>query len=67
VGGVSEIFKTKHGLHILKVTDKKPGVDRPFENEKESIRKTLLEKKSAQTTRAYVQTLKKQADLKTYF
>ena len=67
VGGVSEIFQTKHGLHILKVTDKKPGDDRPFENEKESIRKTLIEKKSAQATRAFVQTLKKQADLKTYF
>lgn len=67
VGEVSEIFQTKHGLHILKVTDKKPGIDRPFEDEKEDIRKTLLEKKSAQATRAYVQTLKKQADLKTYF
>jgi len=67
VGEMSGIFKTKHGLHLLKVTDKIPGIDRPFENEKESIRKTLIEKKSAQATRAYVQTLKKQADLKTYF
>jgi len=67
VGEVSEIFKTKHGLHILKVTDKKPGFSRSFENEKENIRKTLMEKKSAQATRTYVETLKKQADLKTYF
>jgi parvulin-like peptidyl-prolyl isomerase len=67
VGEVSEIFKTKHGFHILKVTDKKPGVSRSFENEKENIRKTLTEKKSAQATRNYVETLKKQADLKTYF
>ncbi len=67
VGQVSEIFKTKHGFHILKVTDKKPGVSRSFENEKENIRKTLMESKSAQATRTYVQNLKKQADLKTYF
>ena len=67
VGEVSGIFKTKHGFHILKVTDKKPGVSRSFENEKENIRKTLMEKKSAQATRTYVQNLKKQADLKTYF
>ncbi len=67
VGEVSEIFKTKHGFHILKVTDKKPGVSRSLENEKENIRKTLVEKKSAQATRTYVETLKKQADLKTYF
>lgn len=67
VGEVSEIFKTQHGLHLLKVTDKKPGVDRPFAQVKESIRQTLLEEKSAQATKAYVQTLKNQANLKTYF
>ena len=67
VGEVSGIFKTKHGLHILKVTDKKPGVSRSFENEKGNIRKTLMEKKNSQATRTYVQNLKKQADLKTYF
>ena len=67
VGEVSEIFKTKHGFHILKVTGKKPGVSRSFKNEKENIRKTLMERKSTQATRTYVQNLKKQADLKTYF
>lgn len=67
VGEVSEIFKTKHGFHLLKVTDKKPAMNRSFENVKESIRNTLLEKKSAQATKAYVETLKKQASLKTYF
>ncbi len=67
VGEVSEIFKTKHGLHILKVTDKKPGATRTFAEEKETIRKTLLERKTAQATRDYVQALKKEAKLKTYF
>jgi len=67
VGEVSDIFKTKHGFHLLKVTDKKPRVDRSFESVKESIRVALMQKKSAKATKAYVQTLKKQADLKTYF
>jgi parvulin-like peptidyl-prolyl isomerase len=67
VGEVSEVFKTKHGFHVLKVTDKKSGVSRSFANEKENIRKTLTEKKSAEATRTYLETLKKQADLKTYF
>jgi len=67
VDEVSGIFKTKHGLHILKVTGKKPGVSRSFQNERENIRKTLMERKSSQATRKYVQNLKKQADLKTYF
>ncbi|MFQ5450006.1 MAG: peptidylprolyl isomerase [Nitrospinaceae bacterium] len=67
VGEVSDIFRTNHGFHILKVTDKKPGLTRTFESEKENIRKILKEKKLAQATRAYVQALKKKADLKTYF
>jgi len=62
VGEVSEAIR-----HLLKVTDKKPGVDRPFEKVKENIRTTLMEKKTTQAMKAYVQTLKKQADLKTYF
>jgi len=67
VGEVSEIFQTQHGFHILKVTDKKAAVTRSFENEKENIRTILREKQLAQATRKYVQTLKKQADLKMYF
>jgi peptidyl-prolyl cis-trans isomerase C len=39
VGEVSEIFKTQHGFHILKVTDKKPGTSRSFGKEKETLKK----------------------------
>ncbi len=67
VGEVSEIFQTKHGLHILKVTDRKQGETRSFESQKEKIRKSLTDKKTVQATRNYVKNLKKKADLKTYF
>ena len=67
VGELSEIFKTKHGLHILKVTGKQAGVSQAFDNEKENIRNKLMGKKVSQATQTYVQNLKKQADLKTYF
>ncbi len=67
VGELSEIFQTKHGLHILKVTDRKPGETRSFESEKEKIRQNLLDKKLVQATRNYVENLKKKAKLKTYF
>ena len=67
VGEVSEIFRTGHGFHILKVTDRKPGGLSPFETEKEKIKKFLAQKKVSQATRDYIEELKKQAKIKTYF
>lgn len=67
VGKVSDIFRTGHGLHILKVTDKKPAGTSPFEDEKEKIKTFLSQKKVAQATRDYIEVLKKQAKIKTYF
>jgi peptidyl-prolyl cis-trans isomerase C len=67
VGEVSEIFRTGHGFHVLKVTDKKPGGLSPFEAEKAKIEKFLTNKKVSQATRDYIETLKKQAKIKTYY
>jgi peptidyl-prolyl cis-trans isomerase C len=67
VGEVSEIFRTGHGFHVLKVTDKKPGGLSPFEAEKAKIEKFLINKKVSQSTRDYIEVLKKQAKIKTYF
>lgn len=67
VGEVSEIFRTGHGFHILKVTDRKPGGLSPFSAEKEKIEKFLAQKKVSQATRDYIEKLKKQAKIKTYF
>lgn len=68
VGQVSEIFKTRHGFHLLKVTDIKPAEEIPFDDkEKDKIRKLLLKEKVAGATAAYIDTLKKKADIKTYF
>ena len=67
VGEVSEIFRTGHGFHIIKVTDRKPGVASPFATEKEKIEKFLVKKNISQATRDYIETLKKKAEIKTYF
>jgi peptidyl-prolyl cis-trans isomerase C len=66
-GEVSDIFRTGHGFHILKVTDKKPAGTSPFEAEKEKIQSFLSQKKVSQATREYIEVLKKQAKIKTYF
>lgn len=67
VGEVSDIFKTRHGFHLLKVTEKKPGVTQPLEKARDGIEKMLKKKKVGQATRDYILALKKQADVKTYF
>jgi len=67
VGEVSDIFKTGHGFHVLKVTDKKPGGFSPFETEKPKIEKFLANKKVSQATRDYIVTLKKKSKIKTYY
>lgn len=67
VGDVSDIFRTGHGFHILKVTDKKPAGTSPFEDEKEGIVTFLSQKKSSKATQDYIEALKKEATIKTYF
>ena len=66
-GEVSDIFRTGHGFHIIKVTDKKPAGVSPFEAEKEKIKTYLSQKKVSQATRDFIEVLKKQAKIKTYF
>lgn len=46
VGDISEPIKTQFGWHVIKVTDKKEGRQRPFEEVQESIEKLLKNKKS---------------------
>ncbi len=46
VGEVSAPIKTQFGWHIIKVTDKKEGRQRPFDEVQESIEKLLKNKKS---------------------
>lgn len=67
VGEVSTVFKTRHGLHILKVTDKKPGGYSSFEEVKKNIEKKIKEQKLKTQTKEYVHHLRKKADVKVYF
>ena len=67
VGEVSEIFRTGHGFHVIKVTDRKPGSLSSFATEKEKIQKFLANKKISQATRDYIKNLRKEAEIKTYF
>ncbi len=67
VGEVSDVFPTRHGLQILKVTGKKEASTGTLEGEKENIRKILIDKKTQKKKRAYLQSLRKSAKVKIYF
>ncbi len=64
---VSPIFRTKHGLHILKVTAVHPEVVGTLENSKDQIRQTLKEQAIKNQTRPYLEGLRKEASVKIYF
>ncbi len=67
VGEVSEIFRTKHGFQIMKVTGKKEGEKGTLESEKENIRTLLLDRKIQNKSHPYLEALRKKADIKIYF
>ncbi|MDH5763619.1 MAG: peptidylprolyl isomerase [Nitrospinota bacterium] len=67
VGQVSEIFRTKHGYQILKVTGKKEAKKETLENEKENIRKLLIDQQIKSKSHPYLEALRKQAKIKIYF
>ncbi|MBC8285846.1 MAG: peptidylprolyl isomerase [Nitrospinae bacterium] len=64
---ISDIFRTGHGFHVLKVTDKKSAGTSPFADEKEKIMNFLSQKKSSKATQDYIEALKEQAKIKIYF
>ena len=66
-GETSDIFRTGHGFHVLKVTDKKSKGTTPFSEEKAKIKTLLIQKKSSKATQEYIKALKKKAKIKTYF
>jgi len=66
-GEVSDIFRTKHGLQILKVTDAQEGRKATLENSRNTVRKKLVEQELKKQTRPYLESLKKEANVKVYF
>ena len=67
VGQVSEIFRTKHGYQILKVTGKKAAKKGTLEDERENIRKLLVDRAIKTKSHPYLEALRKKADIKIYF
>ena len=67
VNTISKPFQTKHGFHIIKVTDKKMGGYLPFDKVSNKIRQILKKNRINTEREAYVEDLKKKSKVKIYF
>ncbi len=63
VGQTSDIVKSSFGYHLIKVTDKKPAGNIPFEEVKEDITRHLTQQKQREFWTVYNQSLKDQATI----
>jgi peptidyl-prolyl cis-trans isomerase C len=53
-GEISNVFRTGHGFHVLKVTEKKAAGTSPFSEEKNGIKILLSQKESSKATQEYI-------------
>jgi len=67
VGEVSEVFKTGHGFHLLKVTGEEPEGVKALADSKDEIRRILKRRKVGKSTMDYLEGLRKKAKIKVYF
>jgi peptidyl-prolyl cis-trans isomerase C len=63
VNDLSDVVKTQYGYHIIKVTERKDGERKPFDQVKEQIKATLRNKLLQEQTQGHMDQLKKQANL----
>lgn len=65
-GEVAKPVRTQFGWHVIKVTDKKEGRQRPFAEVKESIDKLLRNKKSRQAKSELLKGLREKAQIESF-
>ncbi|MDA8413463.1 MAG: peptidylprolyl isomerase [Desulfobacteraceae bacterium] len=66
VGDISDIVRTRHGFHIIKVIDRKPERIQEFGEVKAFIEKFLLTKAQAKWIEGLAETLKREAKVEVY-
>ncbi len=62
-GKVSDIVETRYGYHIIKVTDRKEAGTTSFKEAKAGLIKQLEQKKQAEITQKYIDSLKAAANI----
>jgi len=62
-GKISELVETRFGYHIIKVTDRKEAGTKAFEQAKAGLIQQLTQKKQAEMTQKYIDSLKAVANI----
>ncbi len=62
-GQTSQVFRTKRGLHILKVVDLKTVTDPQFEKDKEKLRSALMERAFEKQFKTWLQKKREEATI----
>ena len=57
-GEISDVVKTRYGLHIIQTLEHKPAVQKTFEEEKESVRRSIENRKKGEQRRNAMRTIK---------
>jgi len=66
-GEISEKIKTRFGFHVIQLIEKKPSETAPFEDMKPGIQKHLFLEEAKKQVASYVEKLKKEAKIETFF
>ena len=62
-GDISDVVKTPFGFHIIKLTERKEGSERPFDEVKERIRVNLLNQRRQDQTQRRLDDLRAKANV----
>ena len=57
VGELSPVFPSTHGIHIARVTDRRPAAVKPFDEVRDEVRNRWLEQRKQERTAALVREL----------
>ena len=66
-GEISDKVETQFGFHVIKLTEKRPPEQAPFKELEEAIQKHLFMEEAKVLVASYVEDLKKEAKIKTFF
>ncbi len=62
-GEISDVVTTQFGVHIIKVTDRKPGGTVPLDEVSPKVKEFLTEQKKQQQAQAFIAQVKQKAKI----
>jgi hypothetical protein len=63
VGEISPVFATPFGYHLIKLTERKPAMPKPFEEVRDAVREQMLAERKQEKTRQLVRELQARAKI----